>query len=418
MPQTKGSVVYVNSSGKLSCLTPGADNTMLVADSSNVSGIKYVTCATTTNIVVVDKGGSDSTGARNGKPFLTVTAGLAVAQSGDVVLVYPGTYAESVTVPNGVNLRGMSTINTILSRTGVTGNTDLVTLGTSCLVENLTLNLTSTSHFRLRAIVFASTSATTSQVRNCAITIDNSTASAGTSDVIGVYSAGTGVAPDYMTNLENVTANILSTSSGLKRGILLDTNTNTINAKNCNFRTSGGTDSIGAEVNFASAVLTLRYGYCEGTVADVSQTAGTLNIAYVKLQNSNANGKSFNTVDVFPNTIQYSLSGAVTGGATRYMRISDAVTANEIKQRMYKKCLLKNMYVRARVGPGGAVSDVYTVRKNGADTSLVSTITGSATTASMTNVSVTYSADDDFSLKLVTGAGSVEADMIITCEVY
>ena len=49
----------------------------------------------TTNIVYVSKNGNDSLGARHdlGKPFLTVEAAVAVAQSGDLIKVLPGTYS-------------------------------------------------------------------------------------------------------------------------------------------------------------------------------------------------------------------------------------------------------------------------------------------------------------------------------------
>jgi hypothetical protein len=54
------------------------------------------------SVVYVDKAGDDTTGARGdiGKPFLTIAAAMAVAQSGDVVRVGPGTWAERVIFPS------------------------------------------------------------------------------------------------------------------------------------------------------------------------------------------------------------------------------------------------------------------------------------------------------------------------------
>ncbi|AYV78848.1 MAG: hypothetical protein Edafosvirus39_1, partial [Edafosvirus sp.] len=296
--------------------------------------------------------------------------------------------------------------------------TDLVTINANCLLDNITLSLTSSSLVQLRGIVFASTSATNSRVFNCSLTVDNTSAGVGTSNVIGIYSGGTGNATNYFNNLELVNVNVLSANSGVKRALLLDTATNTINVKNCNLRVSGGTDSIGVETNNAGVTLTMRMCYCEGTIADISQTNGNINIYATKLLNSNANGKNFTIIDTFPNTIQYSLSGSVTSAVTRYMRISDALTANEMKQVIYQKCIIKNLYVRARLGPGGVISDVYTVRKNGIDTSLAVTITGAATLASNTNTSITFNANDDISLKLVTGTGSAQTDITLTVEIY
>lgn len=49
----------------------------------------------TTNIIYVSKSGNDLTGARHdlGKPFLTVEAAVAVAQPGDLIKAFPGTYS-------------------------------------------------------------------------------------------------------------------------------------------------------------------------------------------------------------------------------------------------------------------------------------------------------------------------------------
>jgi len=54
-------------------------------------------------VVYVDAdNGNDTSGARGDhtKPYLTITAALAVYQSGDVMLVGPGAYTENVTIPN------------------------------------------------------------------------------------------------------------------------------------------------------------------------------------------------------------------------------------------------------------------------------------------------------------------------------
>lgn len=67
-----------------------ADELILLLNSIPVTGAD-------TGIIVVAQDGGD---------FATITEGLAAASSGDVVLVYPGTYAENVTIPSGVRLVG------------------------------------------------------------------------------------------------------------------------------------------------------------------------------------------------------------------------------------------------------------------------------------------------------------------------
>lgn len=76
----------------------------------------------TTNVIRVDKGGSDVTGTRNdfNKPFLTIQAAVNAAQDKDLILVGPGTYNEQVTVPPtiGVSILGAGIQETILTFAG------------------------------------------------------------------------------------------------------------------------------------------------------------------------------------------------------------------------------------------------------------------------------------------------------------
>lgn len=63
----------------------------------------------TTNIVYVSKSGNDSTGARHdiGKPFLTIESAVSVAQSGDTIVVLPGSYSVTTTGTNGIAKDGV-----------------------------------------------------------------------------------------------------------------------------------------------------------------------------------------------------------------------------------------------------------------------------------------------------------------------
>lgn len=73
----------------------------------------------TTNVIRVDKGGSDATGTRNdfSKPFLTIQAAVNNAQDKDLILVGPGTFAEQVTVPPtiGVSILGSGLAETLIN---------------------------------------------------------------------------------------------------------------------------------------------------------------------------------------------------------------------------------------------------------------------------------------------------------------
>src|SRR5205809_218806 len=200
MSLPKGSLIISDGIGKVTAITPGSNNKILMSDNSHPNGISWnsITDITNqaglvgqsgdtgftgtsgptgatgqtgqmgyigatgqtgytgatgqmgytgatgsylnfTNIIYVDKNGNDSTGQRNGKPFLTITASLNVALSGDIVIIYPGTYNETISIPSGVNVKGISSVNTIISKS-VSSNTDLITLQSNCLLENITLN--------------------------------------------------------------------------------------------------------------------------------------------------------------------------------------------------------------------------------------------------------------------------------------
>ena len=372
------------------------------------------------NSIYVSKLGNDSTGQRQSpiNEFLTITAALAVAQSGDVVFVNPGTYNESITIPSGVCIRGSSMFNTIISLTGIASNTTLVTINPNCSLEDVTLNMASTTDLTLTGVLFTSTSATNSKIKNCALTINNGSASTGANNVIGIYSNGSGIAPANFTNIENMTVSVTSIGTGIKRGILLDTTATTINVRTSVFTTSGGSNSIAAETNIASSILTMRNSICNGATADISQTLGTINVHSTQFTNSNTNGKNFTVVDTFPMVIAYSIPGSVSSASTKYMRYSDIPQTNESKQILYKQCTIRNLYINARVAPGSSISDVYTVRKNGVNTTLTATLTGTNTqTTNVANV-ITFNSGDQLSLMLVTGTGSIQADTTVTLEIY
>ncbi len=68
--------------------------------------------------------------AKSGGQFSTIAGGLALANSGDVVLVYPGTYAENVIIPAGVVLQGATAqVPIIISGADTTGTRVTLTGG-------------------------------------------------------------------------------------------------------------------------------------------------------------------------------------------------------------------------------------------------------------------------------------------------
>jgi len=114
----------------------------------------------------------------------------------------------------------------------------------------------------------------------------------------------------------------------------------------------------------------------------------------------------------------FSDPGSLPAG-TRYFRPGTAsVSANEIFFKVTRACVMKNLSVNARVAPGTGKTDVFTVRKEAADTSLTASLSGTNTYVLDSTHSVAFAAGDRFSLKLVGGANTAEQDVVVTVEVY
>jgi hypothetical protein len=369
------------------------------------------------NVVRVDSVyGNNSTGARNGKPFLTITAALAAALSGDTVWISPGTYAESITIPSGVTVVGLSTGVTISQSVGVA--TDLVTMGTNSSLNNVTLSLSSTSHVQLRGVVFPTTTATNAQINNVTLTVNNSTAGAvGTSAVYGVYSNGTGSAGESHTNVQSCSITVNSAGSGSKRGVLLDTNANTFRIRNSSITVTnaGGAGSfIGAETNVASSVCTILASNISGPTADISQTLGTLRITGVRLVNSTANSLGFST-PVECSNIVWGYTGAI-GAGTAFMRVGTAGTGANIQAVYANKALLvKSLAAQVRVTPG--TSSTFRLYKNGILAGMQVVITNPATSAINNTQSVSFAAGDTIALDAVQ-VGANANDGTVIMELY
>lgn len=262
------------------------------------------------NMVFVDSvNGNDSTGARglHNKPFLTIAAALAAAQSGDAVQVLPGTYnlAAGITLPTGVTLKGVAVNAVLIQMLAVANPTTLVTMGENTRIEDVNLRLTSLSNFALVGIKFGGTTSATARVRSVSLVVDNTGAGAATAALTGVSVQSTGT-PDRTTNAiraSTITVTADAAASSTQRGVLLDTSACTFSMRDVNVLVNGGTGSrIGLECNFAGATLSTLSGTVSGVTADISQTLGTLELGAVALVNNTTNGFSFTQLLPISNT--------------------------------------------------------------------------------------------------------------------
>lgn len=378
-------------------------------------------------IFVDSVNGNDSTGTRGdaSKPFLTVGAALAATgiTTGDVVFVRPGTYnlTSGITLPTGVTLRGASVQAVTIQMTGVVANTTLVTMGVSSRVEDVALNLTSTGHFTLTGVLFPSTTSATAKVRDSTITVDNSGAGAGTSTVTGVLVQSTGTPTRSNTAIRATTVTVNSANLGTKRGILQDTLAGNFHIRDTNVvvtRTGAGGSYIGAEVNVASALMSIDSGNISGPDADISQTAGTFECGCILL-NATANTKFFTAIRS-SSLLEWGQDGLLVGNSTRFMVPGTGNSLlTEVQLRIARPTVIKSLSMVASSAPGAAKTDTVTVRKNGVDTILTTSLAGAVQTANTdTTNSVTFTTGDLISMKLVTAIASGTSDLFVTVEVY
>ena len=187
------------------------------------------------NTLVVDAvNGNDGSGAVNGAPFLTIEAAIAYINTnvltGVTVWILPGTYTlasatTGLTIPANCSLRGLSlqTTRIVMNASGG-GTVTLLTMGENTRVEDLSLTLNSSNTTTdLIGISLPGTTSVTSKLRTSVLTVDNSGLAVGTTtNVYGVYSAGTGAlsAATFSFNcLKGSTINVKSNGGGNKFGI-------------------------------------------------------------------------------------------------------------------------------------------------------------------------------------------------------
>ena len=117
----------------------------LVSDSVFAKGIIYQGIELTKDneiIYVSNNNGSDTNaGYSPGGPYRTIEKALSVAQSGDLIYLYPGTYQEDfpLTVPKGVTIQGDSIKGVEVVPTSATQSNDCFLVNSDVTIENLTV---------------------------------------------------------------------------------------------------------------------------------------------------------------------------------------------------------------------------------------------------------------------------------------
>lgn len=369
--------------------------------------------------------GNDLSARCGGPPFRTIPSAVAAATAGSLILVWPGVYnlTTHLTLPANTVFRCVSVGSCILQRTGVTADADLLVLNSGSVVDGWFLFLTSTMHVNLRGIVFNDPSPATrdGNVRNTFIQVDNSTAGdAGTSNVYGVVSASTTKPQRALPQLRSDTMLVLSAGQGEKRGLKITTNHN-FHLRDVNVdvrRTGAGTGSyVGVETTHASAFVSVDSGNISGTTDDVRQTAGQILLGSTVLVNFTASGLGFQ--NAVATAVYVWCDPGLIGQGTKFLSLGCATsTGTEVQLRMPRQGLAKSIFVHAGAGPGVGKTVTFTVRKNGVDTGLLVSLTGTQTEATFDAVSVHYDAADLLSVKTVAETGDSTQAVHLGVEVY
>lgn len=364
------------------------------------------------NVLVVDQiYGNDSNASNDpyNKPFLTIQAALNKANAGQCVFVQPGTYNETITIPDNVSLQGISAQSVVIQQLGVTSNTTLITVGNNCRVDNFTANLSSAANVNLIGIDFPSGASITSKLRNSIWTITSS--ATGYNTVVAVRSAGTSSTSFSSPNaIQRSTLNVISAGSGPNRGILVS-GANRFACRDIVIYVRGtGSNLVGVETTNASAVAELKTSTISGATYDINQTLGSIVLSFTDLVNHNANGNGFTTVTAAPATIytvtknfSSSLTRYVLPGTTDFGNLETAVTGIPIPQA----CTIFQLNAYApSLATGSSITVNLYKGTVGSGAFMSGTVSDTVTTFSVTNKSQMFSSGDILIVEIVTSATS------------
>jgi hypothetical protein len=379
-------------------------------------------------VIRVDKTyGNDTNGSVGGDPFLTINAALAVASSGNLVLVFPGSYDETITIPSGVSVRGVGRNVVSLAKSAVTSSTTMVEFSSNSTLEDMNITLSSaTTGLTLKGLYFPSTTSSNSYARNCHVGITNS--STGSGNMYAVHSSGTGAASTHFHNIRACSIDTDATGAAntiISKGVYLDTGAATFRCSDTSFdvTTVGSGSTIAAESNFAGSTLSLCQCQLNGTTADISQTLGTLSIISCSLMNKTANSLGF-TADKC-STMNFGYTGAAGANVTSYLYPgASSGSANLVSVLSPSKIIIKSFYVKSRTAlTTGRTCTVSLFRGAGTGSTPTAvanfevTLTGPASAGFINSISQTFNENDQITVKLVTGSQTPGvADVMVTME--
>ena len=279
--------------------------------------------------------GSDTAGALNKyeNAFQTISGALSNVAAGELVEILPGTYNETLVVPDNVSVQGVGAQAVILQQLNCTSNTTLLTMGSNCRVENFTANLSSSSNVNLTGVLFPQGTIPTAKLRNSIWTI-TSTAT-GSNTILGCSSPGTSTLDFFPANMiQRSTLNVISSSAGTTRGILINNASRFAVRDIVVYARGSGSNIVGGEVTDASGILEIKTSTLGGVTSgvgvayDINRAAGTILLGSTDLLNNNANGNSFTPTQA-PTSFTWGVLGNMSANR-RYYLVPGTVTVGNL----------------------------------------------------------------------------------------
>lgn len=388
---------------------------------------------TPSGIVWVSKNGSDSS-TNDGSfssPFLTITKALQNATN--AVWVMPGVYEEIITIPSNIAIRGMNLQSCVIQKSNVNQDTTVVTMGQGSRLEDITVNVSTSSAYNITGIVFPNGTAKNAKLRTMVVNASNTYAGTTGNTCRGIYCTGTTV------------DNTVSSFNAIQRMTINATN-NTIgsggfcygvdNASNAYFSirdttmyaTGAASTCIGALSSGTSAFTSIKTSTCAGKTYDIDRTGGSgcvLLINATDLQNASSNGNGF-SVNVEGASVVFRLSpqtdfsgqGSIinTPFNTYYLRpgsqfsnFSLTATGLPFSQNCIVFSYTASLEGTLGTGVNAVISLLYTTAA-GTPGTLVpnsqATISDTNPVARVANFSYTYRTNEFLQVQVVIGTGS------------
>lgn len=377
-------------------------------------------------------------------PFSTISAAMHVASTNDCIYLLPGQYNEQVVFKSGVNMRGINLNSVSIQKLNVTQDTTLVKMNTNTRLEDVTLNLTSVTPLASTLIgVSFSSCQTTAKMRTMVINVNNSglLSNSVPTNLYGIYSSGhSSTIYNSFDELQRTTVNVIGTGTGNKRALYNDDSNkfscrdvNLFCANTCNTPFAGG-NYIAVETVNKDSVIQIKSSSVAGcnyngdTVADVSQTAGNIIIAYTDLVNKQANNLGLTIASpqqLYSFGVTGDLSNKPGQGGTTWQNsylvpgtISFTGNAGQPITSYYSVrtpvvSLLTTFTFQAATGPGigvgGTISSFAILSKNGTILPQFTLhLEGGKSTIYLSTSTIRLGANDNFGVYLSTSSSNTD----------